>query len=127
MGIRDQAIIDARKITSNNISGIAIPLTFVSRKAGNFTTIINGIHTRHHYTVTSEGIETNDLNAHISFSEGLLISSGYPYRNGSGKIDIKDDVIYAIDSGGINRKYKINQVHPDETIGIIRCILEDCI
>ena len=126
MGLRDQAILDARKITSNNASGFGIPLTFVSRKAGSFTATIIGVHTRHHYTVTSDGAETNDLNAHASFSEQLLIASGYPYRNIREQIDLKDDFLYAVDSAGINRKYKINQVHADESMGIVRCILEDC-
>lgn len=127
MGIREQAIIDARKITSNNVTGAGVELTFISRKIGNPTAVVIGLHTRHHYTVTSEGAETNDLNAHATISEGLLVSAGYPVRNVNNLVDIKDDVLFAFDSSGVNRKYKIAQVHPDESMGLIRCILEDCI
>lgn len=125
MGLRERAIADVRRITSDKITGAGIDLTFISRKDATTATIV-GLHTRHHLSVSAEGNFTNDLNAHCSFSEGLLVSAGYPVRNSNDLVDIKDDVLRAKDSAGINRKYRIVQVHPDETFGLIRCILEDC-
>jgi hypothetical protein len=127
MGIRDRAIADARRISSNKTGGAGVDMRFVSNpRRGSYDVTIVGLHTRHHLSFSTEGAITNDLNAHCSFSESLLASAGYPVRNGQNQVDIKDDLIYIDDSQGVNRKYKIAQAHPDETIGFIRCILQDC-
>jgi hypothetical protein len=123
MGIRERAIADAKKITSNKTSGAGVDLRIVSRITGQEVNLI-GLHTRHHLSVSSEGNFTNDLNAHCTFAESLL--SGYPVRNNKNLVSIVGDFVYATDSEGIERKYKIALVHPDETMGLIRCILEDC-
>lgn len=126
MGLRERAIIDARKISTNKFSGPGVDLLLVSRKDNSVTASIVGIHTRHFLSVNSEGAITNDLNAHASFSESLLVEKNYPVRNARNLVDLKDDFLFANDSQGVNRKYKIAQAHPDETFGYIRVILEDC-
>lgn len=126
MGIRERAIADAQRITGNKTGGAGVDLRFVSKGNSPVTANVVGLHTRHHLSINTEGNVTNDLNAHASVSEALLVAAGYPVRNGQNFVTLKDDFLYATDSAGIERKYKIAQVHPDESMGLIRCILQDC-
>ena len=125
MNLAQQAIKDIQTITGNASSGFGVPLLLVSSKNPAITANISGLHTRHHLSVGSEGNVTNDLNAHAGFSEAPLAATGYPVRNALNKVDLKDHFLYATDSAGIYRKYRIASVHQDETLGYIRVILQD--
>lgn len=124
MSLYDQAKQDLADITGNQ-DEFGKVLKFVSR-VGAVEAIINGLHARHHTAWNEQGEETNTITAHCSFSEQFLVDKSYPVRNAAGDVDMKGDIVYADDSAGINRKYKIQQVHPTETIGYIRCKLSDC-
>ena len=123
MGLIDIINRDIRKITTNlNGFGVAIKVT----TPDNVTSVdIVGLHTKHHLGIDTEGNQVNTKNAHIAISEQVLIDLAYPVRNLSNEVDLKGHKIIVKDSTGINRNYVIREWFPDETIGLIVCILGD--
>jgi hypothetical protein len=67
----------------------------------------------------------NTKNAHIAISEKFLSDASYPYRNLSGEVSLKNHRIAVADSTGLVKNYVIREIFPDETIGLIVCILGD--
>jgi len=67
----------------------------------------------------------NTKNAHISFSEQQLIDALYPYRNTGDEVALFNHKIDVKDSTGNIKNYVIREWFPDETIGVILCILGD--
>jgi len=67
----------------------------------------------------------NVKNAHISFSEALLTDVSYPVRNINGEVQLRGHKITTKDSTGVDKNYIITENFPDETIGMIVCILGD--
>jgi len=120
MGLIDQAKEDIAQITSNlDDFGVEIKLTAPD---GTDKTI-TGLHTKIHLGVSTEGTLVNSRKAHISFSEVNM--TGYPLRNSRGEVDLRNHNMEVKDSTGITKKYTISQFFPDETIGLIVCIVED--
>ena len=89
------------------------------------TATVGGIASKHNIGIDTDGNLINTKNAHISVSEKLLTDAGYPVRNVAGEVDIKGHRVDYVDSTGLSKKYTIQQNFPDETIGMIVCILED--
>ena len=85
---------------------------------------LNGIHAKIHLGVNTEGVAVNSQKAHISISEKFLTDANYPIRNAKGEVDLRDHRFTIKDSTGIKKNYVVNQFFPDETIGLISCILE---
>lgn len=102
--------------------GFEVDLTFET-PSGSVTKTVQGIGMKHHLSVDSEGVNVNQLNAHITVSENELIDAGYPVRNGSDIVDLKDHKLRYADSTGVEKEYLIKQTYPDETVGMITCIL----
>ena len=122
MGLIDQAKSDWQRFSSDpDLFGISIDFEAPSLE----TATIVGLATKHNIGVDTEGNLINTKNAHISVSEKLLTDAGYPVRNTSGEVDLKGHRIDYIDSTGASKKYVIQQSFPDETVGMIVCILED--
>lgn len=122
MGLVDRIKKDIEKITSNSKEfGVEMTLTAPTHE----TITIKGLHTKHHLSLETDGTLTNSKNAHVSFSEKFLTDSLYPVRNISGEVDLKNHRVDVKDSTGEIKKYLIQQWFPDETVGLIVCILED--
>lgn len=122
MSLRDQAKADIQQITSNSDEwGIEISLTAPTSE----TCTIIGLHSKHHLATDTDGSKVNSKNASISISEQLLIDNEYPVRNNKGEVSLKKHKVLVKDSTGITKQYVINEWFPDETIGLIVCILED--
>lgn len=120
MGLIDQARLDIAQITSNQDDfGVEIKLTAPDSTIN----IITGLHTKIHLGVSTDGTLVNSRKAHISFSE--LNLTNYPLRNSRGEVDLRNHNLEVKDSTGIVKKYTIQQFFPDETIGLITCIVED--
>lgn len=124
MNLLDQAISDAKKITSDVTGGFGIELIFLAPDEITTATII-GLHTKIHLGVTTDGDMVNSKKASIAFSEALLVSAGYTVRNANQEVDIVGHQVSTKDSTGVLKKYTIQQCFPDETLGIIACILEE--
>lgn len=123
---------DIIAITSD-ANEFGVPITFIAPSGE--TETINGLHTRHFIAIEQrEGnfsqqygtlsTRANTRNAHISFSELLLSETGYPVRIDN-EVNLKGHKCKARDNSGLLRTYVIMEWYPDETIGLIVCILND--
>lgn len=123
MGLIDKAKADIEQITSNlNEWGVSMVLTAVP---GLESVTIVGLHTKHRILIDTDGNFVNTKNAHISVSEKFLTEAGYPVRNGSGEVSLINHRVSVKDSTGLVKEYVITEAFPDETIGLICCILGD--
>ncbi len=121
MGLIEQIKADIEQITSN-LDEFGVELTLVAPTAETVT--ITGLHTKHNINFDTDGNKINSLNAHASFSEKFLTDANYPVRNADGEVDLKRHRLSAKDSTGIVKHYVINETWPDETIGLIVCVLD---
>ena len=108
----------------SNTDGFAIPITFTTPNGGT-TAQINGLHTKHHLSYDAEGLPVNTKNAHISFREKDLTDLSYPVRDANGEVYLYGHKIEVKDSTGSSKTYMITETFPDETVGVIVCILGD--
>jgi len=124
MGLLDFARSDWNKIVSSR-RDFGVEITIVN-PATSETATFTGTHTKHWFRVDFEsGALVNSRNAHIAIPERELIAEYYPVRNAAGEVAIKCHIIYVKDSTGITKSYKIDQQFPDETVGVIVCLLVD--
>jgi len=122
MGLRDQAKADIESITSN-LNDFGILISFLAPTLEVAT--ITGIHSKHHLGIDTDGNMINSKKAHISFSEKFLTVSNYPVRDSNGEVNLKGHKVSVKDSTGILKNYIIQSWYPNETVGLITCILED--
>ena len=121
-GLIEQAKGDWQRFSSDPKTwGIAITLTAPSAEVAN----IAGLATKHHIGVDSDGNAINTKNAHITISEQLLVDAGYPVRDSDNEVAIINHRVSYKDSTGVAKEYVIEETSPDETIGMITCILND--
>lgn len=120
MSLIEQARKDWLQITSNtNEFGIELKLFAPNGD----TAVVNGLHTKHHLGVDTDGRPVNSRNAHITISESLLNDANYPVRDASGKVNLRNHKVQCKDSTGLTGEYIIREWFPDETVGVITCIL----
>ncbi len=123
MALLAQAKRDIEQITSN-LNGWASVLRFTNPLGVDIT--INGIHTKHWIqTDPADGRQINSKNAHISFSEKFMTDLGHSIRNADGEVYLAGYKVHVSDSTGFEKDYIIREWFPDETIGLIVCILGD--
>lgn len=85
---------------------------------------VSGLHTKHHLGLDAELQKwVNTKNAHISVSEKFLVDGGYPVRNSEGDVDFQYHKVLVKDSTDNIVLYNIDQWFPNETVGLITCIL----
>lgn len=125
MGLIDTINNDIKKITTD-LSGFGVDINLTT--PDDLTTVnFIGLHTKHHLGIDTEGNQVNTKNAHIAISEQELIDKSplYPIRNANKEVDLKGHKVIVKDSTGVNKNYVIREWYPDETIGLIVCILGD--
>ena len=83
-----------------------------------------GFATKHHISF-SEGEVVNSKNAHICIDENSLAEQDYPVRNEDGEVHLKNHRVSVKDSSGELKEYVIIEWFPNETLGLIVCILGD--
>ena len=120
-GLIEKAKNDWQRFTSDP-SGAGVELTFEAPTAE--IAVITGLATKHHIGLDTEGNPINTKNVHVSVSEQLLVDEGYPVRV-DGEVSMLNHKISYKDSTGILKFYTIRETFPDETIGVITCILDD--
>jgi len=81
--------------------------------------------TKHHIGIDDDWNVLNNKNAHISFSEQQLIDGSYPTRNADGEVALYGHKAAWTASTGSLITYTIREFFPDETMGVILCILGD--
>jgi hypothetical protein len=122
MGLIDQAKKDIERITSN-AREFGVSMLFLAPTSE--TATISGLHTKHHLGIDQDGNMINSKTSKISVSEKFLTDSGYPVRNVAGEVDLRGHKVTVKDSTGSDCTYVIRQWFPDETIGLITCIMSD--
>lgn len=124
MGLLELSKEDIEDITSDIDGGWAAELTLTS--PGGDVVVVNGLHTKHHFGVEPQLQKlVNTKNAHISVSEKFLVDAGYPVRDSENEVNLSGHLVMVKDSTGSEVTYRIEQWFPDETIGLITCILGD--
>lgn len=123
MGLLDNAKADIAQITSNADTGFGVEMTLTSPE-GDIVTV-TGLHSKIHLGVDTDGNMVNSKKAHISISESFLVAEYYPLRNDDGEVDMEGHKISVKDSTGVVKNYVIKQCFPNETVGLITCILND--
>ena len=86
---------------------------------------LTGFVSKHWINFDTDGNAANSKNAHITIDEDVLENAGYPYRNADGEVDLRRHTVTAPDSTKILKNYVIIEWFPDETFGLIACILGD--
>jgi len=89
------------------------------------TISLTGLATKHFINFDSDGLPINSKNVHICINENVLVAQGYPVRNAKTEIALLNHIITYPDSTGVVKKYIIRENFPDETLGLIVCILND--
>lgn len=122
MGLMDQIRLDVQAILENsNDFGVEITMTAPTLEVAIFT----GFASKHHFALDAEGNQVNSKNSHISFSEATVVALGYPLRNVAGEVSLVRHKVAVKDSTGIVKNYVVGTWFPDETVGLITCLLQD--
>jgi|TARA_R110000824_G_scaffold199520_4_gene383503 hypothetical protein len=87
--------------------------------------LTKGLASKHYINFDSDGLPINSKNAHICLDELDLLNKGYTVRNSINEVSILNHKVNVSDSTGIVKNYIITETFPDETIGLIVCILGD--
>lgn len=123
MGLTETIKQDIQKITTD-LSGFGIEINLTTPDDATSVDIV-GLHTKHHLGIDTDGNQVNTKNTHIAISEQVLIDLGYPVRNANQEVFLRDHKVLVKDSTGVLKSYVIREWFPDETIGLIVCILGD--
>jgi hypothetical protein len=100
---------------------VAITLTPVGGEA----TDVTGLATKHHNSISTDGIPINSKNTHISLIESDLTDKGITVRDSAGEINLRNWLVSFPDSSEVSKNYIVKETMPDETLGVIVCILGD--
>lgn len=125
MGLLDIARADVLNITTNTDEW-AVAMTFTT--PDQLTSVnVNGLHTKHLLEVKMDTQErVNSKKSSVSISEADLVAAAYPVRdNNTNEVALLGHFVAVKDSTGRVWNYVVNQNYPDETLGLIVCILGD--
>lgn len=92
---------------------------------GGITIQTTGFATKHWINFVTDGLDSDTKNAHICISESDLVDKNYPVRNTNGEVFLRSHRVDVVDSSGVVKNYVINQWFPNETTGLIVCVLAD--
>lgn len=121
-GLIAQAQKDILRITTNgNEWGTELLLTV----GANEPVMVRGLATSHNQTFGEYGAPVSGKNIHVSIAEGALIAAGLNPRNANGEVAMTSWKVQWEDSTGLVKPYKIASTQPDNTIGLIRCFLNE--
>lgn len=123
MNVFERAKNDYQRFSSDlTLGGTNITLT----KPDGLTSVdIVGLATKHHIGIDTEGNLVNVKNVHISFAEQLVVDASFSIRNSNDEVYLKGYRATYNDSRGTSKTYVIREWMPDETLGVILCILGD--
>ena len=96
----------------------------ITTPSGDVSIDTTGWATKHHLNFDTDGTQINAKNAHICLDEDKLTSAGYPVRVND-EVNLLNHKIIVKDSSGIAKNYIIKENFPDETLGLIVCVLGD--
>jgi hypothetical protein len=120
MGLMEQAQIDANLITTNLID---FSTEFTITSPTNIVFVGKGLFIKHHLGIDTDGNAVNSKKASLTFAERSMLN--YPLRNANLQVNLRSHKISVKDSTGLVANYMVREWFPDETIGLIVCILGD--
>jgi hypothetical protein len=121
MSLLDLIKRDANVITKN-LADFGESITVINREAQSFP--VAGLHTKHHLGFDIETAqEIHTLKAHVCISEQELVAAGCTVRDASNKVDMKDFRVLASDANGVQTKYVVREIFPNDKVGVIVLIL----
>lgn len=115
---------DSNKIITKGGFEVVIQLQTPSN---DLTVSVSGLGSKHFINFDSDGLPINSKNVHICISESDLVSLEYPVRNAKNEVSLLNHLVVFKDSTGFDRSYKVSENYPDETLGLIVCILSSVI
>lgn len=116
MGLLSDIQQDIQDITSN-ADEFGVEMT-ISNGTDSITVV--GLHAKRHLMDDTDGNNISTRKSYVSFSESLM--TGYPVRINN-VVSMIGHTVTVPDSTGTRYTYVINQSYPDETVGLIVCIL----
>lgn len=122
MGLLETARQDMGDIIGSE-NDFSIPMVLIKPDKTEINII--GLHTRHHLGVNTDGQTVESRTSHAAFMETQVTGQGESIRNGQGDVDLDKWTLKAPDSTGTEHTYAFQKRFPDETFGLITCILED--
>lgn len=120
MSLINKAQNDWKRFTSD-ANGFGVEIQFDAPTGESVK--VYGLHTKHSVQFDDNGMRVNAPNAHISVSEYLLLEQYYPVRNEQNLVYLKRHKVTVKDSNGIAITYMIDEAWPDQTVGMIVCML----
>lgn len=97
----------------------------ITKADGSFSAYVYGMHSKINMLTQTLDNAVHSKQAYVSIAEDALNDVGYPVRNSDGEVSLMNDLIMVADSTGTQCKYKIREVIPDETLGLLVCFLID--
>jgi hypothetical protein len=121
-GLLNKARKDSKKyITKGGFQDDIVLKTIDGLKVINTT----GFVSKHWINYDTDGLPANSKNAHICLDESDLVLQEYPVRNNQNEVSLMNHKVDAKDSSGVLKHYIIKEWFPNETLGLIVCILSD--
>lgn len=112
-------------IFTGDLNDFGIEITFITPDDVK-TVIVVGYATKHHTKFDEDGVRVSSKVASVSVMEKFLTDLGYPVRQNS-EVNMVDHKVSFADSTGNVRNYKITEMFPDESLGLITFMLSDLV
>jgi hypothetical protein len=122
MGLIEKIRSDIQRIVSNP-KGFGQEITLTAPDGTTIT--LFGLHKKIRFGVDTEGNIINTKTPTISISDKDLVAANYPYRDSSNEVNLEGHKVVAKDVSGLPCSYIMQSWHPDETVGLIVCYLQD--
>lgn len=121
-----KTLLKARRDAKKYVTKGGFEENIILKSADGFNTLeTTGFVSKHWINFDTDGNAANSKNAHICVDEDLLVAGNYPVRNSDNEVFLRDHRVTAPDSSGVTKEYVIIEWFPDETLGLIVCILGD--
>lgn len=86
---------------------------------------VRGLASKFHFQINPDtGLPANSKKAYCSMSETILENAGITVRNSNGEVCLLGYKVEWVDCTGESKTYKIVENFPDETLGLIVCMLK---
>ncbi len=127
MAYRNNIVKDLQRFTTDKNSVFVSPLTFETPTgfATPKTVICNGISVKHSVAFDNNSQPVKGKTARVTVSEGALLALAYPVRDINNKVSLIKHKVTFVDSANLTYIGQITETYPDESTGIIVCILGD--
>ena len=114
-----------KDIKGFTMKGTASDSFTIATPNGSISVNTTGYNGKHWINFDSDGNAINSKSAHICLSESDLVELNYPVRNSNNEVFLYGHRVSSKDSSGLTKEYVIKEWFPDETFGLIVCILGD--